>query len=815
VKKVFVGGVFVLCTMLLGGRVVAAQTPSATVAGRVSITGPDGQPMVLPGVTLTLTCGSGNPRTEVSGPQGEFQFADLPPAAGGCSIVANLDGFKSATTSVVLKTGEMTEVSLQLGLDTLSEEVTVSAKADATDAASLASGGRLAAGVMQTAPIASERFQAALPLIPGVVRGPDGLLNIGGARSNQSATFLNDANGADPVTGEDATDLPIDAVASVQVRVSDAAPEFGDSAGGVTTVDTLSAGDRWHATVNDLEPRLRRRGGTFRGIESFTPRVTAGGPIVKGRLGLLESVQYEFSQTRVFGLPPLESDTKVQSLVTFSRADWTPSSTHHVIGSAMVAPRKTTYAGLNPFNPQPVTPTIEHENAFGAASDQIVLGDQGVLEVRLSARRFGANIYPSQGTGPMVLAPDVNSGSYFNDQDRTGRRVEWATSYAFAPSGPHLFKAGLSATRESVDGVSRNRPIRIVRADGTLSQLITFDGRGDLSRDKTAVQGYAQDTWTVHPRLTAQYGARYGYDSVAGAVNLAPRGTVTILATPDGRTVVRGGAGVFYGAVPLNVASFDQMQRRVVTLFAEDGITTLGPSVEWTNVVASRLRVPRSVGLDATVDREWLPNVFVRVGYRQRSGRYEPIVDAANGTILLQSDGRSRYREAQISARYEFHGADQIVASYTRSSAVGDLNEFNQFFGNIEDPVITPNARAPLPWDAPHRVLLWSSLTLPRGFAVFPVLDVRSGFPLSNVDADRNFVGPRNAGRYPTFASLDAQVTKKLRVFGHRATIGLKVFNVTNHFNPRDYQGNLASRAFGSFANSVGRTFRGKWVFEF
>jgi hypothetical protein len=42
----------------------------------------------------------------------------------------------------------------------------------------------------------------------------------------------------------------------------------------------------------------------------------------------------------------------------------------------------------------------------------------------------------------------------------------------------------------------------------------------------------------------------------------------------------------------------------------------------------------------------------------------------------------------------------------------------------------------------------------------------------------------------------------------------LKVFNVTNHFNPRDYQGNLASPEFGGFANGVGRTFRGKWVFE-
>ena len=66
------------------------------------------------------------------------------------------------------------------------------------------------------APIASERFQDALPLVPGVVRGPDGLLNINGTRSNQSAMMFNSADGTDPVTGEEAIELPIDAVREVR-----------------------------------------------------------------------------------------------------------------------------------------------------------------------------------------------------------------------------------------------------------------------------------------------------------------------------------------------------------------------------------------------------------------------------------------------------------------------------------------------------------------------------------------------------------------------------------------------------------------------
>jgi len=812
----------ILMTVVFAPRVMRAQS-GASIAGSVSIAAPDGSSSVIPGVTVTLTCGNNAaaapavPMVEVTNERGEFTFSNVTTSVRSCSIVAELQGFASATTTVAVNAGETSTVSLRLGLDTLREEVTVSAKPLPVDDDSIGARiEKMTPAVMDQAPIANDRFQDALPLIPGVVRGPDGLLNISGTRSNQSALTFNSANGTDPVTGEDAIELPIDAVGSVLVRGAAYAPEVGLSAGAVTMVETKRAGDSWDVTVNDLEPRLRRRGGEWKGIESWTPRVTAGGPIVPGKLSVLESVQYEYSQTRVFGLPPFESDTKLQSFESFTRADWTIDPTNHLAISAMAAPRKTTYAGLNTLNPQSVTANIENANVLASGSDQIILGDTGVFETRVSVKRFDSTISPSQGDGPMILAPDQNAGSYFNDQDRTSHRIEWFNTYSFTPLGPmHLVKIGGGITYESVDGFSRSRPVDIVREDGSLSQQIVFRGSGLLDTTNTAFRGYAQDAWTVGPRLSVQYGARYDYESITGDINVAPRGSFNLVVTGDGRTVVRGGAGLFYHAVPLNVASFGDLQTRVVTIFSEDGIAD-APSTPLLNISASALRAPRSVNWNVELDREWVKNLYVRASYQQRENRSESVVDATDTSIVLRHDGSARYREGQFSARYLFHGTDQIVASYTRSSAVGNLNDFNSFFGNLENPVIRPDERGPLPWDAPHRVLLWASVTLPHGFAVFPVLDTRTGFPLSNVDADRNFVGPRNAvGRFPTFVSLDTQITKKFVVLGHKATIGLKVFNITDHFNPRDYQGNLASTNFGGFDNSVGRTFRGKWVFEF
>jgi hypothetical protein len=46
------------------------------------------------------------------------------------------------------------------------------------------------------------------------------------------------------------------------------------------------------------------------------------------------------------------------------------------------------------------------------------------------------------------------------------------------------------------------------------------------------------------------------------------------------------------------------------------------------------------------------------------------------------------------------------------------------------------------------------------------------------------------------------------------ARAGGGVFNLFNHFDPRDVQNNLTSARFGGFFNSSWREYRGKFVLE-
>ena len=106
------------------------------------------------------------------------------------------------------------------------------------------------------APNVNERFESLLPLVPGVVRGPDGRINMKGARNSQSGALVNSANVTDPATGQPAINLPIDVVSSVQVISNPYDPEYGKLAGAVSTVETKTSNyEEQHFSIQNIMPR--------------------------------------------------------------------------------------------------------------------------------------------------------------------------------------------------------------------------------------------------------------------------------------------------------------------------------------------------------------------------------------------------------------------------------------------------------------------------------------------------------------------------------------------------------------------------------
>jgi len=808
----------------------AAGPVWAGTAGPVRITVrfalPSGGVQPLPGATVTLQpAAREQARQSYTGDDGGVEFAGV--AAGEYVVVAAMDGFVTIRRKVTVLRDQPLEVELMLPLEQLAASVDVVAESEQEQARQPTLPAELREELLRTAPLVNEKFQDALPLLPGVVRGPDGLLNLKGARASQSGLLVNSVNVTDPVTGQYAMELPIEAIESVKVHANPYAAEYGKFTGAVTTIETRRGTDTFKFLLTNFMPRLRWVDGSTRGFESFTPRLALAGPLVRNRVWFTQHLEYRFILTDVPSLPEPDNVTQLETFDSFTRIDWDPGDTHDVTAVLSIYPQNLKYVNLDTFHPPAVTPNYRQRGYFFAFSDRMILNLNALVESSFSVKKLDAHIW-GQSLDTMTITPETWRGAFYNTQDRFSRRFEWAQTLTLNQSrwhGLHHPKFGYVVSHSDFDGTDRSRAVDIRRADGTLFQRFEFLGAGELSRGVTECTVFAQDRWQIGTPLTLDAGVRLDWDSLGERFHVAPRAGFAWLPFPrDPRTVVRGGLGLFYDKIPLNAGAFTQYQQFRVTNYAADGQTVVAGPLTLENILADeRLDNACSLTWNLELDREITRGLWARAGYQNREQRDDLVVDPVVGEIpdlVLSNRGSSSYKEWLFSLRYRFRQADELTFSYVRSSAVGNLNAFELYFGNYHYPVIRLDEVGPQPFDVPDRFLLTGVTTLPYGIILAPLLEIRDGFPYSLVDEQQRFVGARNrGGRFPWFASLDFTLMKKvdfkLRGRVYHTQIGVKIYNLTNHWNPRDVQNNVDSPAFGTFYNSVGRQFRGKFEIDF
>jgi TonB dependent receptor len=753
-----------------------------------------------------------------TGENGTCSFSSLLP--GKYMVEVTLPGFEGSRSAFV-NDGDRLEIELELRPVEVKSSVTVTS--DPAEGKQASSSTTLNNEVFENAPNANERFESALPLIPGVVRGPDGRINLKGARTTQSGALVNSANVTDPATGSPAINVPIDVISSVQVISNPYDPQYGKLTGAVSTVETKTGEfEKFHLSVQNLFPRLRDRDGAIRGIGASTPRATFTGPLIKNRLAITQSFEYRYVRTPVNSLPALQRDTKLESFDSYTQADIIINPRQTATVSFALYPQKLDYFGLNTFTPQPSTPDFHQRGYQIYAQHRYLASEQSILTSQFSLKNFDADV-TAQSDDPYRLLPDTTEGGFFSRQARRTSRVEWQENYQVAPKqflGSHQFKVGLNYAHSSYEGRETFLPATIADRTGTAIEQIAFTApsRFDVGQNETA--WFAGDQWSITPRVVVSLGARFDNDSVTGSTHLSPRVGFLLSLTRDSKTILKGGGGIFYDRVPLMIPVFEDLPSRTVTILDPAGQPS--GSTFYENRITAGLKNPRSTSWNLELDRKISSNLLLRVAYEQRNTAKDfivtPLADGPSGILSLSNGGSDSYKEFQVTARYQIR-KNILNASYVRSKALGDLNDFNQFFGTLAQPVIQPNGRGRLAFDAPNRVLLWGEIAGPWKLTLVPVYDIHTGFPYSVQDQFREYVGPRNTNRFPRFASFDLQVSRRfLLPLPNRkvkARAGIGVFNLFNHFNPRDVQSNLASAQFGGFFNSSWREYRGKFVLEF
>lgn len=750
--------------------------------------------------------------------EGKCTFINVTP--GNYSMRVEFPGLE-ATQAVTVPAGTLTASSIELKPAAVQSEVTVTAAAP--EAKPAATEQTISEKTIQAAPNQNERVENVLPLVPGVVRGPDGRINMKGARDTQSGALVNSTNVTDPGTGSTGLSVPIDVVANVQVIADPYDPQYGKFTGAVSSIDTkISDYEKLHFSIQNIMPRARVRDGTVMGVGGATPRMTVTGPIIKDRLAFTQSVEYRYLRTPINSLPALQRDTTLQGVNSYTQFDLNIDPKQTATVAVAVYPQKLKYMGLNTFTPQEATPDYHQRGYQVYAQHRYATGNESLLTSQFSYKTFDADI-TAHSTDLYRLLVETSEGGFFNPQVRRSSRADWQETYQFAPrqlAGTHQFKVGLDFAHSTYDGRQTFNPVELENVSSTPIERITFGNPGSASVDQNEVAWFVSDQWTPRSRLLLDLGVRFDRDSVTDSVHAAPRAGFRLALTSDGKTVLKGGGGLFYDRVPLIIPTFSSFPSRTMSLLDSSG--QVESSTLYSNEIQGKLRNPRSTAWNLALSRQLYHALTVQVAYEWRKTIDDFVVSPVSCTgscvMSLANRGEQSYRELQFIGRYNL-GKHVLNASYVRSRAYGDLNDFFQFYGNYAKPVIQTNDRGRLSYDAPNRVLLWGEFKAPFKLTLLPVYDIHSGFPYSVQNAFREYVGTRQSERYPRFESLDLQILRPvsipIRDRHLHARAGFSVFNVLNHFNPRDVQNINASPRYGQFYNDAWREFRGKFVIEF
>jgi outer membrane receptor for ferrienterochelin and colicin len=509
------------------------------------LTAEDGQLSLLSSMEVSLTCQKrpDQPLTAVTDDNGLLLFADAAPDR--CQIKLSTSDFEEQIDTIDLMAGQTMEHNFQVRIRHLEQSVNVTAEAPrAIDTTSTStSAPAISQDTLQSAPLVNDRFEDALPLIPGVVRGPDGLMDIKGGRPDQSSTLVNSVSAADPVTGREAISLPLDAVDSVNVRSSPFLAEYGNFSSGVTEVETRSGSDQWKFLFTNFMVRPRFRTGTIMGVDSGTPRLTFAGPLVKGKVYLFQSFDYRFERTAVGSLPPLQRDQSFETFDSSTRLDWNLSNRNHLTGNFLWYPENVRYDLLNTFLPEQSNPDFRRRGYLVSLKDNTFF-ENALLESSFSAKRYDVHVFPASGTaGEFVYYPEQDSGSWFDRQDRQSRLEQWSETYRVGQLkgyGDHSVAVGSAFIHQSFDGQVTNEPVTVEREDHTVSQIIDFSGPARLNADSNLFSFFAQDHWTPVQHLSLDFGVRGDHDTLShDALNVAPRVGFVIAPTKDNRLVRR------------------------------------------------------------------------------------------------------------------------------------------------------------------------------------------------------------------------------------------------------------------------------------
>ena len=201
---------------------------------------------------------------------------DFEPPAGAYIVSDEAKGLLPVQREIDLTTGAALVVDIILA-HAVSESVTIREEEGLLSAGESTTSNTIHAAKLEQLPLRADNYQGAVPLTPSIIRDSGGADHIKGTRAGDNAYTVNGADVTDPVTGNLAFAIPLEAAASVRVEDNPYSTEFGKATGGVSTLETKTGGDEFKFRAARVFPTFHNITGADRSVQ---PRGHARGPLI-------------------------------------------------------------------------------------------------------------------------------------------------------------------------------------------------------------------------------------------------------------------------------------------------------------------------------------------------------------------------------------------------------------------------------------------------------------------------------------------------------------------------------------------------------
>jgi hypothetical protein len=671
----------------------------------------------------------------------------------------------------------------------------------------------------------------------------------------------------------------LESIKQVQVLTNLFSAEFGEALASVTSVTTKAGTNERHGSA-----LLFVRDSAFDAVPAFakeTPPggaqhygVSLGGPIVRDRTHYFGA--FEGRRMRDYGVVvspaapnALVPDRQDEHLV-FIRLD-RQHSPRHLMSARYNAQRFRWHlepGGLTLPGSGTYFATTVHT---ALVTDALQLSSRMLNEVRVQFARF---IDLRRDLNPRVYVwragYSIEGGLFPVEGFGANPEDTWEAANTMSLwTGDHAwrFGGGIKHVRSHNTGLTHPRgayffagaPDRFTQPYQFSQSLATTTIGLEANPRSIAAFGFIQDDWRLGFGVTLNAGLRYDIESVynldevevpVDGNNVQPRVGVAWDVGRDGRTVVRGGVGIYTqqhllyplnrtqlegpsGAYSVSLTPASPLMPAFPAVLSSIGPSTSTPPRDIYRVDSS-LRNPYALQSAVGMQRELLGSI-ISVDFVHLLGRdlvsvidvnapdsirkpaqrtveqadatrpLMPVPAAYRKIITLGNDGRSWYRALQVKLDRS-SGPLQMMGSYT----LGTAEDMAASYQLSEDSRNIEADRARASTDVRHNVVTGFTWTLPgegrwqRNWAIAGIGTFRSNRPYTiSWGDDRNGTtqsdarpGDRNTGRTGPYRTIDLVLSRHFRRGPVTTEARLEAFNLLNATNYDQYVGELLSPLF-------------------